>query len=389
MPKARSAEGDSGDSIKTLLESVMTKLDQVLLCQGTFENRLSELEERVNKIGSPSGQAAHISTVSPVVPTMANVVQSNLTADTRMSFSHNLKIKDLIPKFDGKHGCPVVFLISIKRVITADTTYIQLYNILRSSLFNDAATWFSVVENTFSSFEEFELLFLSKFWSETEQDKIRSNLYMGKFNAQKGNSREQYFINRYATVRHLTPKLTEKEIIKHFSRHYDFEIHKTVIIQNITSFKDFCDILRQYDDLYKHKNSTPTQHQHDNYTPYYLRNFGPNSKNSNYHQNFNTHQNFNHTNNYQQNSSNQTNSYNRNYQQNSPQNFNRSNQQNFNQSQHKNRNFQPSNQNFTPHGNFKERNFQQRNACNNSRDLNAINVVADIHRGQEEPEHFL
>ncbi|KAK9718055.1 hypothetical protein QE152_g23411 [Popillia japonica] len=210
-------------------------------------------------------------------------------------------------------------------VFRCGTAPIQLYNILRSSLVNDAATWFSVVENTFASFEEFEVLFLSKFWSETEQDKIRSNLYMGKFNAQKGNSREQYFINRYATVRHLTPKLTEKEIIKHFARHYDFEIHKTVIVQNITTFKDFCEIdfeihktvivqnittfkdfceilrqydrhydfeihktvivqnittfkdfceiLRQYDDLYKHKNTTPVEHQRDNYTPYYLRNF--------------------------------------------------------------------------------------------------------------------
>ncbi|KAK9694600.1 hypothetical protein QE152_g33426 [Popillia japonica] len=275
MPKARSVEGDSGDSIKNMLETVMHKLDQVLSCQGTFENRLTQLEDRVNKIGSPSGQAAHISTVSPVVPTMTNVVQSNVTADarnadTRMSFSHNLKIKDLIPKFDGRHGCPVVFLISIKRVITADTAPIQLYNILRSSLVNDATTWFSVVENTFASFGEFEVLFLSKFLSETEQDKIRSNLYTGKFNAQKGNSREQYFINRYATVRHLTPKLTEKEIIKHFAR-YDFEIHKTVIVQNITTFKDFCEILRQYDDLYKHKNTTLAEHQRDNYTPYYLQ----------------------------------------------------------------------------------------------------------------------
>ncbi|KAK9693514.1 hypothetical protein QE152_g34136 [Popillia japonica] len=110
-----------------------------------------QLEERVNKIGSPSGQADHVSNVSPVVPTMTNVIPSNVTADARqvdtpMSFSHNLKIKDLIPKFDGRHGCPVVFLISIKRVITADTAPIQLYNILRSSLVNDAATWFSVVE---------------------------------------------------------------------------------------------------------------------------------------------------------------------------------------------------------------------------------------------------
>ncbi|KAK9728083.1 hypothetical protein QE152_g18144 [Popillia japonica] len=109
MPKSRSAEGDSGDSIKNMLETVMHKLDQVLLCQGTFENRLLQLEDRINKIGSPSGQAAHISTVSPVVPTMTNVVKSNVTADarhadTRMSFSHNLKIKDLIPKFDGRHG---------------------------------------------------------------------------------------------------------------------------------------------------------------------------------------------------------------------------------------------------------------------------------------------
>ncbi|KAK9753469.1 hypothetical protein QE152_g2022 [Popillia japonica] len=170
MPKARSVEGDSGDSIKNMLETVMHKLDQVLLCQGTFEYRLSQLEERVNKIGSPSGQADHVSNVSPgqadhvsnvspVVPTMTNVVPSNVTADARqvdtpMSFSHNLKIKDLIPKFDGRHGCPVVFLISIKRVITADTAPIQLYNILRSSLVNDAATWLTWLSRGLLDFDQ-------------------------------------------------------------------------------------------------------------------------------------------------------------------------------------------------------------------------------------------
>ncbi|KAK9718056.1 hypothetical protein QE152_g23410 [Popillia japonica] len=85
MPKARSVEGDSGDSIKNMLETVMHKLDQVLLCQGTFEYRLSQLEDRVNKIGSPSGQAAHVANVSPVVPTMTNVVPSNVIADARQA----------------------------------------------------------------------------------------------------------------------------------------------------------------------------------------------------------------------------------------------------------------------------------------------------------------
>ncbi|KAK9759007.1 hypothetical protein QE152_g276 [Popillia japonica] len=302
----------------------------------------------------------------------------------------------------------------------------------------------------------------------------RSNLYMGKFNAQKGNSREQYFINRYVTVRHLTTKLTEKEIIKHFARHYDFEIHKTVIVQNITTFKDFCEILRQYDDLYKQKNTTPAEHQRDNYTPYYLtkltekeiikhfarhydfeihktvivqnittfkdfceilrqyddlykqknttpaehqrdnytpyylrnfgpsyavsnskkssyphnfnthhnfnrtnnRNFGPsyavsNSKKSSYPHNFNTHHNFNRTNNYQQNASNHTNhnlnyqqnscnnsnTYNRNYQQNSYSTYNRNYQQNSYSPQNFNRYPQQnSNQNH-----YKNRHFQSSN----------------------------
>ncbi|KAK9681314.1 hypothetical protein QE152_g38417 [Popillia japonica] len=77
MPKTQSAEGESDNNIKNMLESVMNKLDQVLLCQGTFENRLFQLEERLNKIGSPSGQAAHTSTVPHVVPTIANVVQTS------------------------------------------------------------------------------------------------------------------------------------------------------------------------------------------------------------------------------------------------------------------------------------------------------------------------
>ncbi|KAI4462967.1 protein o-mannosyl-transferase tmtc2 [Holotrichia oblita] len=274
------------------------------------------------------------------------------------------------------------------------TSHVQLYNIVRSSLVADASVWFSVVENSFNTFEEFEALILAKYWSETEHNKIRSNLFMGKFNSQKSNSREQYFINRYTTAQHLTPKLSENEIIRHFARHFDFEINKSVIIQNITTFKEFCEVLRQYDDLYKHKSTQHTHNHTEGYTPYYRQNSNQNyktgnfnthfnSRNSNYQQNSRPYQGYNRQNIHQ--SSNSHQNYSRqNYQQNS--NFNRNDHtlhQNSNTHRHSNQ------QSGVKTHNNSQQQPEHRNPYEHSHNVNALNVIADVHNSQENSDHFL
>lgn len=98
-----------------------------------------------------------------------------------------------------------------------------------------------------------------------------------------------------------------------------------------------------------------------------------------------THNNY--SRNHQQNCSNVSNhNYNRNHQQNPPlpQNVNSYKSPKIKSKSPQNRKFQSSTQNCNPHRNFKkegnQRNSQQRNACENSRDLDAINVVADVYR---------
>ncbi|KAI4461110.1 serine protease family s10 serine carboxypeptidase [Holotrichia oblita] len=254
MPKTRSVEGDSGDNIQGMLTTILNRLDGMISSQNDFENRLNTLEEKVNETVSVSNP--NVSNSIPPANVNSNLRQnSNLNESNFSNFINNVKLKDLVPKYDGKRGSPVIFLTSIRRVITPDTSSIQLYNIIRSALIDNAFIWFSIIESSFSTFEEFEDLFLSKYWSETEQHKIRRNLFTGKFDLQKGNSREHYFINKYAVAQHLTPKLSENELIKHFARHFDFDINKTVIIQNITYYKDFCEVLRQYDNLYQFRKS--------------------------------------------------------------------------------------------------------------------------------------
>ncbi|GJQ73620.1 hypothetical protein Trydic_g13963 [Trypoxylus dichotomus] len=79
---------------------------------------------------------------------------------------------------------------------------------IRSSLESEATTWFSIIQDTCHSFDEFRAMFLQKYWGEVVQSKIRTNLTMGKFDPSKTSSREEYkpkYRNNHAHVNRPLP----------------------------------------------------------------------------------------------------------------------------------------------------------------------------------------
>ncbi|GJQ74833.1 hypothetical protein Trydic_g21670 [Trypoxylus dichotomus] len=70
-----------------------------------------------------------------------------------------------------------------------DVEYI--FSCIRSSLEFEAATWFSIIQDTCHNFDEFRAMFLQKYWDEVVQSKIRTNLTMEKFDPSKTSSREE------------------------------------------------------------------------------------------------------------------------------------------------------------------------------------------------------
>jgi hypothetical protein len=275
------------NEIKQEISNVIVKFDEqyegIKTILSGIQNQLTNLQEKHLELEEKYILSDHLRTSDILLETHPDqiipLVNNKQTFNENIvSNSHNMfKLKDLVPKFNGKDGNAVQFLKSLNDVVGDKNNFTNnMSNIIRSSLIDDAQVWYSIIEGSFTSFGEFEELFLNKFWGEIEQSKTRNNLYTGKFRPDGILSRESYFTRKYAILQFLTPKIQENEIIRHMARHFDFEITKCVVTQDIKKFSAFCELLKQYDDLYRnrftnvksgdnHRNSRPDNRSRGNF----------------------------------------------------------------------------------------------------------------------------
>lgn len=229
-------------------------------------NVLPVMVSSVKEVNSDAILRSHISASNVEIPiqnhnlednvlNVGNVIQEDLNINNVNTNSTNLqqfKFKSIIPKFSNKYN-PVEFISSLARIVTPDVDLITMKNIIRYSLENqDDQVWFSVIQDSFSTFNEFQDLFIKNYWSEQRQAKVRFQLFNGRYYP-KNLSREAYFIRQFSIAKYLIPKIDEKELITYFSRHFDFDISKAVLNRNIKTFSEFLDLLREFDNLYAYE----------------------------------------------------------------------------------------------------------------------------------------
>lgn len=248
-------DNENVPSVNDILCSLKTMIENLTVSFNEQTNRFNEkLRDNQCRINVLENQLASFQNRDPITLTN-NAPQNNHVAANEHNL-HHFKLKELVPKFnDRTNNNPVEFLKSLERVVHQTSNRQYLSNIIRSSLEGNAQEWFTIVEHKFGSFNEFKELFLNKYWSELTQNKIRTDLFNGRYNPFFGTPREIYFTKRYANTQHVIPKINEDELIKFYSRHFQYDIVKAVITQRIRTYSDFCELLREYDDLDKYNSS--------------------------------------------------------------------------------------------------------------------------------------
>ena len=105
-----------------------------------------------------------------------------------------------------------------------------------------------MVEERIDTFDQFEALFIKQYWGESNQRKIRANLFNGKYTESEGISREKYIIRKIYNIRYLEPKFTEDEMVRYLARHFNDNIHNVIITQRITTFDNLIEYIRNIDE---------------------------------------------------------------------------------------------------------------------------------------------
>ncbi|XP_023311504.1 putative mediator of RNA polymerase II transcription subunit 29 [Anoplophora glabripennis] len=143
---------------------------------------------------------------------------------------------------------PAVFIKKLKKYIETLPSSMNIKNIISSTMKGDADIWYQLIEDKYDTFDEFEQLFISKYWGEYHQQKVRINLINGKYNEKFGSSRERYLMKKIYNIKHLEPKFTENEMVKMLARHFEEDIHKVIVTQRISTIDGLIDYIRSIDD---------------------------------------------------------------------------------------------------------------------------------------------
>ena len=147
--------------------------------------------------------------------------------------------------FDDEDSFPMEFLKELKEI---QETYYPSENTrwLSRHLTGEAAIWWRIVRGQVNTFQEFEEIFVEKYWGDTQQERIRDQLEYGRFNPNGSLSMIQYMERFVLQCRQLIPILSDRHLIKKLARHYNREIQIAVITRGITTINSFELLLHEY-----------------------------------------------------------------------------------------------------------------------------------------------
>lgn len=178
----------------------------------------------------------------------------------RMHLSRDFD-SDKLPKFHGDNrNNPKIFIKNMGQNLGKIKDEQRMKNAIRSTMKGEAEVWFSMVEETITTFEEFKAAFLKKYWGETEQDRVRGNLNWGRYKGYE-RSRENYAIRLINLAQQVEPKYEERELIKAVARHFEREVKSRIGIERVMTLEEFLELLKRFDETVEFKYEALNGHQ--------------------------------------------------------------------------------------------------------------------------------
>lgn len=128
-------------------------------------------------------------------------------------------------------------------------------------LTHKAATWYQAKSGTFVSFNDFKTRFLSYFWNETKQNKIRSRVFVpGQYRPEMGDMSD-YFLNNLKKARFLDDPIPERTLLAAIISHFPSDVQWALTHCNARTEDLVIEKLLELDALPKPSNSSDSFNQ--------------------------------------------------------------------------------------------------------------------------------
>lgn len=111
-----------------------------------------------------------------------------------------------------------------------------------------AYLWWGINEERCTDWTTFVESFMNKFHGDIVQERIRSNIYTGKYR-EGGLTREVYAMRKFQDIKYLDPPMPEMDAVKYVAKHFPWEIYNYVALNNIVDQNVFLEYLRRVDDI--------------------------------------------------------------------------------------------------------------------------------------------
>jgi hypothetical protein len=135
--------------------------------------------------------------------------------------------------------------------------------------------WVETIHKNINDYESFKEAFLKTWWSDSQQNLVKCNLYQGKYHRQDNLSLSGYFL-KYATLAsYLQPRISDSEFVEAIRFHFPVGIQKVMLSTQVRSINETLQLLKRLEalenqDYYGKPNaqySTPQHRRRTNYQP--------------------------------------------------------------------------------------------------------------------------
>lgn len=159
-----------------------------------------------------------------------------------------------ISKFRGwDNENPIEFLVECERnmdMVGNNLNDTERVEWIARRLEHTAAKWYTIIRENVTSYADFKNKFEQRYWNDHIQRKIRNQLEFDKYeNNKKGKSKEEYVIDIVARAKHLTPKLSEGELVNKLAYHFDRDINVAVMTRGTRTLEELLCILTQWEEI--------------------------------------------------------------------------------------------------------------------------------------------
>lgn len=175
-----------------------------------------------------------------------------------------------LPTFDGRTNNPMIFLNKLRAYVNRNErkfkiSFTDLKEIIEGVLTGTAASWWQLNKDQVGSLQDFEEIFINKYWSKEVQRGLKQRIEYEKYRPGGKLSRTSYFIERAVLLKSMTiNKPDEEEIVSILSEHFSQKIQDACAVQGIKTISAMERLLDREDNEERNRNLRSQNNPHTN-----------------------------------------------------------------------------------------------------------------------------